>query len=412
MADSQATGKRKRVSPRKRKRIIFQTQKKQQFLNSIQLPTSNKFSVLAGDDNAMETGEQQQQPARKKISISPIVVTDHTTNIQEILQPLKLDFNLQINSVGRKILTKSSEDKTKVIDELKKKNVIFYTHPEYDSKSFKVVLSGLPAFDCTVIEQSIKEQKIVPTKITMFNTKSEHKLYLLHFDASKVNKKTLETVKYVCHHKVKWLPYKPKRNSLTQCLRCLMYGHGIKSCNRYTVCMLCAGPHLTNTCTTHNTNDTNTNIEFKCFNCASAKLPHSHKANDVKCPFREKYDEARKNARTKTITKQSSQTNTSRTTAAPQPTPPHGQSYADSVRASTSSQNTHSQARSHTNTRSTNTSTRTNPNDNFNAAPGSNIWTFEECANILFSSIDKLQRCSTKLDQLKVIADLLSHACK
>lgn len=418
MADNQANDKKRKLSPRKRKRIIFQRNKQTQFINSLKLPTSNKFSALADSENAMDTTEQQQQ-APKKVYISPIVVTDLQANIHEILKELNLDFNFQLNSVGRNILPKSIDDKIKIIELLKKGKVNFYTHPDGGNKTFKVVLSGLPQLDTNDIETSIKEQKITPTKISMFNTKSDNKLYLLHFNASEVNKKTLEAVRYVCRHKVKWESFKPKRNAPTQCLRCLMYGHGIKSCNRYTVCMLCAGEHLTNACPSQQSNDTNTNVEYKCFNCMSARIPHNHKANDVNCPFRTKYEQAKNNARAKATTNQRAQTNTSPIAPAPQP-PPLGVSFADSVRsaatASTSfestTRNSRFQARAHTDTRFTNTSTRSNPSSNANTNPSGNVWTFDECANILFNSIEKLQRCSTKLDQLKVIAELLSHACK
>lgn len=425
MADNQAINNKRGRSPRKvRRKIYLNNQNKRnqrnktQFLNSLPLPTSNKFSALGDSDNAMDTSDQQQH-APKKTIISPIVVTDHKTDIQEVFKDLNLDFNLHLTSVGRKILPKSAEDKTKIIEILINKNVNFYTHPENDSKTFKVILSGLPQVETTHIEESLKEHKLTPTKITMFNTQAERKLYLLHFNAAEVNKKTLDAIKYVYHHKITWLPYKPKRNGPTQCLKCLWYGHGIKSCNRYTVCMLCAEPHLTTACPTHNNTNTNRNTEFKCFNCMSAKLPHNHKANDANCPFRLKYEQAKNNARTKTTTNQRSNANTTRFAPAPQP-PPLRVSFADSTRtttttsaaASTSTSNRQSYA--HTNARQYNTSTHSIPSGNLNANtnPSSNLWTFDECANILFDSIERLQNCTTKFDQLKVIAELLKHACK
>lgn len=353
------------------------------------------------------------------MTVSPIVVTDHKTNIQEILDASKLDFNLQLNSIGRKILPKSAEIKTKIVELLKNKNINFYTHPENDNKVFKVILSGLPQIEIKCIDECLKEQNIAPTKTTMFNTQSEKKLYLLHFNANEVNKKTLEPINYVYHHKVKWLPYKPKRSGPTQCLKCLMYGHGIKSCNRYTVCMLCAGQHLTKDCTTHNNKNntnTNTNVVYKCFNCMSAKIEHNHKANDINCPFRKKYEEAKINARNKTTTNNNrSQANTVRFAPAPQP-PPLQVSFADSIRTPAASSSTSTSTNNrrqyvHTNTSQNNASAYSIPSDNFNANPSSNLWSFDECANLLFDSIERLQNCKTKLDQLKVIANLLKNAC-
>lgn len=421
MADNQFNNK-KRGRPKitvKRKRNIH-------FLNKIQLPTSNRFSALAannGSDNDMLTDEQEQQQATKKTTVSPIVVTDHVTDIQEILTALKVDFNLKLNSVGRKIFLKSIEDKNKTIEALKSKNINFFTHPEKETKEFKVILSGMPQVDTKLIESSLAEQQLTATKITMFNTKSSNKLYLLHFDAAQVNKKTLESIKYVYHHTVKWLPYKPKRNGPTICMRCCMWGHGARNCLRYTVCMLCAGEHLTKECTTHNiATNTNTNNpqNFNCFNCKSANLVHNHKANDVNCPFRQKYETARESARNKTKPNQRTAERTPSSSQAPPP-PSRQTSYADSMRvrttstsrsqqnAPTTSNNTQSQAHTNTNTRFNNTSSH--PSDNSNTNPSSNLWSFDECANILFDSIEQLQKCNSKLEQLKVIANLLKHAC-
>lgn len=422
MADSQSMKRGRPKTPRRWRRIIVSNninktnqkhQKQTKFLNSLQLPTSNQFSVLANVDNAMDTSEQTQ--ATKKVYISPVVVTDYKTKIQEMLDASQCGFNLQINSVGRKILPKTAEDKTKIIDLLEKEKINFYTHPENDNKTFKVILSGLPQVEIKYIEDSLKEYNVAPTKVTMFNTQAERKLYLLHFNASEVNRKTLEPIVYVHYHKIKWLPFKPKRNGPTQCMRCLMFGHGIKSCNRYTVCMLCAGSHLTKDCTTHNNTDTktNTNLQYTCFNCKSANIAHNHKANDANCPFRSKYEEAKKNARSKTTTNNRSQAHTPHFDPATQP-PPLNVTFADSLRAAAAaaSSSTNTQPSAHTNTSQNNTSSRSNPGGNSNANPSSNLWSIDECANLLFDSIDKLQKCSSKLEQLRVITNLLQHACK
>lgn len=122
MADHQTNGKRAR-SPRQQKRITYQIRngkrnvknqvKNQVSLNSLKLPTYNRFSALA-TNNDMDTSDQhqqqQQEQAPKKNSISPIVVTDHTSDIQAVFTELELDCNIKLNSVGRKIYVKSAEE--------------------------------------------------------------------------------------------------------------------------------------------------------------------------------------------------------------------------------------------------------------------------------------------------------------
>lgn len=379
------------------------------FLNSIQVPTTNRFSAL--DNNGMDI---EQTPKVKKVNISPIVITDFVTDIQKILTDAKVDCNIKIISVGRKIFPKSTEDKTKIIDALQKVDKLcYFTHPENNAKTFKVILSGLPQIDTKIIEESINSQiKVQPTKIVMFESKSTNKLYLLHFNAEQINLKTLEPIQYIYHHVIKWLPYKPKRNGPTQCYRCLMFGHGITQCRRYAACMLCAGDHITSVCLTHHKTNVTT---FKCFNCASAKIPDNHKANDVNCPFRQKYEEARNNARNKTKTYQRGQVNTANTTKETMSSNTR-LTFAEQLKQATAATSRRqsnisaasNQFQTQSNTRKQSTSTHVyDPNDNV----GKNVWSIAECTNIMFNSIEKLQNCKSKLEQLRVITELLQHAC-
>lgn len=205
----------------------------------------------------------------------------------------------------------------------------------------------------------------------LFETKSNNKLYLLLFNAAQVNLKSLETIKYIYHHVNKGLPFKPKRNGPTQCYKCLMFGHGATQCFRYTACMLCAGNLATKNCTTH---ANNTNTDFKCFNCLSAKIAYNHKANDINCPFRRKYTEARNNARSKKTPNQRPRANANNIESAiksnKQPT--HSRpTYADCTRAATTS------------TSNSRRGSITHSLNGLNANINKNIWSIAECTNIL-----------------------------
>lgn len=372
------------------------------FLNSIQVPTQNRFKTL--DNAEMDTDQTEKE---KKLIISPIVITDFQTDLSAVFQPTNVTCNIKLTSVGRKIFPATVEDKTKIIEVLKAKQMDHFTHPDNDSKLFKVILSGLPAIDTAVIGTSINDQiKVQPTKIIMFESKSTNKLYLLHFNASQVNFKTLQDIKYVHHHVIKWSKYKPKRKGPTQCYRCLMYGHGISQCSRYAACMLCAGNHLTSTCLTHQNKP---NAIFKCYNCLSAKLQDNHKANDIACPFRQKYEEARNNARNKAQPNQRTQPSTAENSTAVQSTK-SGPTYAERLRGATSatSRRQSNVSVSHTNNGGQSSSTQFNFS---NANVGNNIWSISECTNIIFNSVEKLQKCKTKLEQLQIITELLQHAC-
>lgn len=394
------TYKRKRAE-RPKVRIRIKKKRDPEFLNQIQVPTNNRFATLANDDTAMQTDQIQME---KKSYIAPIVITDHETDIQKIFEELKVECNTKITSVGRKIFPATTEHKVKIIESFKIKKIGFFSHPENNNKSFKVILSGLPEIKVEHIKASVHEQlKVLPTNIVMFNTKSTNKLYLLHFNATEANLKTLQEIKYICHHVIKWLPYTPKRSGPTQCYRCLMYGHGASQCNRFTACMLCAGTHITKECTTHVNND---NAIYKCFNCWSAKVKDNHKANDAKCPFREKYEEARDNARNKSKAKQKTQQKSFQNTSPVLQTQQQSSdrpTYADQARAAAAA--TSRSSISHERHRRASIMSTNSVNVN------NNLWSMAECTNLLFKSIEKLQKCNSKLEQLQAIAELLQHAC-
>lgn len=366
-------------------------------LNSIQVPLHNKFDVLS-DMEEDETITIHQK-------IAPIIVTDFNINIQSFLDKLNIICDIKLMSIGRKLFPKTRDDKNKLAEALKEAKVNFFSHSDSSNRFFKAVLSGLPEMHTSEIIECLKtNHDLTPTKVVMFNTKSHNKLYLCHFDQPKMNMKRLKIVKVVHHHIIAWAPYKSKRVGPTQCFKCCMYGHGISSCNRFSVCMLCSGSHATNQCDT--ITPTALNPVFKCFNCASANIKHDHKANDANCPFRAKYELSRDNARRKQQQKPSiaphtqvnsvnKPDNTHRYIMAPTP-PPLIASYA-SIAQARSNEQIHSQK----NSMPINTNT-SNSND---------LWTITEVTNLLLNSINELKQCNSKLDQLKVIANLLQHAC-
>lgn len=389
-------------SDMKRQKVKFKTKTKEKIdLNAIQVPLSNKFNLLSEEGGEMVV---DQKPPR----VAPIIVTDFNANIQLITSELNLNYDLKIMSIGRKILPQSADDKNKITEALKSAKVNFFSHPDASNGTFKAILSGLPEIPIEEIASCLQTaHELTPSKIVMFNSKSFNKLYLCHFDKSNVNMKVLNAIKSVYHHIVTWLPYKPKRVGPTQCYRCCMYGHGISTCNRYAVCMLCSGNHTTKECTAYTQTDAN-NI-YKCFNCASANIKHDHKANDSSCPFRAKYEETRDNARAKRTNKSTtkrqspplgntaSNNNTKIFTSAPAP-PLLTESYASAVR---SNRNIHPQSQDQSSIPHAHTHA---PDSN------SNLWSFAEVTTLLLNSINELKQCKSKLDQLKVIAKLLQHA--
>lgn len=414
------TNKRKKLTVSKKNQN--KSNEKSKFLNSIPLPLTNKFAAL--EQEKMDDESTSNAHTASKSKIAPIVVTNFEIDIQSITAALELSepCDIKLVSVGRKIFAKSMEDKQKITDALKETNIDYFSHPDIDQKIFKAVLTGLPEVPISDITDSLKEShNITATKVIMFNTKSTSKLYLCHFQKSEVNMKTLNAITTCYHHIIKWQPYKPTRKGPTQCYRCMLYGHGISQCMRYAVCSLCSGNHLTNSCKKI-TKDT-VNPVYKCYNCASANLPaHNHKATDPNCPYRAKYEQTIKNARDKTKHTNTSTATSSRVNGSNNSNiiANNSNSNDNHVRSlnlpTTSSSYAEAAQTQHTNTRPQSSSTRTqqrdaNVREHSTNQSNNNIWSIAEVADLLLSSINELKACQTKLDQLKIIANLLQNAC-
>ena len=390
--------KNNKKNPPKKKKISL---KKKDF-SQIQVPLSNQFDLLSDDED-----NTKKEKKEKKERITAVVVTDMHKDINKIIADLKVNCDIKITSVGKKLFSKTADDKNKIINALKTEKINYFSHPSGENKTFKLILCGLPEIDTKLISESLSSTyNLTPTKIMLFNTKSTSKMYLCHFtQTDKVNEKSVSTIKSVYQHIVTWKKFKPTNKGPTQCYRCSMYGHGIGGCFRYAVCMLCAGNHLTKECEVIK-KDT-PNPAYKCFNCASAKLQHNHKANDLNCPFRAKYivtiDKARNKNKAKTESKRDIErihTNVHSSAGtfvrAPMPTP-LTRTFAETIASSNTQSNRRNTPRAENNT-------QTQSNDD--------LWSFAEVTHLLLTSINELKKCKTKIEQLAVIAHLLEHACK
>lgn len=75
---------------------------------------------------------------------------------------------------------------------------------------------------------------------------------------------------------------------MTQCMRCLHFGHGTRNCRMNPRCNNCAQPHVTEECSIVNPE------AYKCANCGD-----QHRANERVCVKRSDYISIRKQASTR-----------------------------------------------------------------------------------------------------------------
>lgn len=355
------------------------------------IPLSNRFSVLGKQKDAVQVTKSQTKP-------SPITVTD-TADVCAAINELNVQYRLKRISIGTKIFVDSEEDFKKLCNKFKELRLEFFTHPFGNKKIVKLVLCGLPEVQTSAITDYLKSNNNVNTiKVDMLKSESSNKKYIVQFDPSENSKSDIKNIKVLLNHVIYWIPYKRRSNGPTQCLNCGMYGHGISSCNRKSKCLLCGENHVTKDC--HFDDKNNDHRVFKCNNCRLNNLPFNHRANDVGCPTRVKYMEIKATNNKKSSQKPIQQYRHVESTfpqlhAQSAPAVPQlEQTYANVAKRSPKVQQTRLQS----------------PTQHGNATE--DLFTFAEISDIMLNCVNELVQCKTKLDQIKVIANLFSNVCK
>lgn len=354
------------------------------------IPTNNRFSALSNNN------KDANVVASKPHAPPPITITDNlTSQFSTVLKELKVQYRLKIISVGTKVFVNDENDYDSVCKKLNELKIQYFSHPSGANKFFKLMLYGLPEFPVNDISEFLKNQNNVKVqKIVMLNSTNTFRRYILCFDPKENSKTDIRNIKTVLNHIVKWLPAKPSNRGPTQCLCCGMFGHGISSCHRSPNCFLCGDKHETKNCA-FKSDDTDQRI-FKCYNCKSQNLPHNHRANDPQCPTRSKYIEIKANVNKKGIRNNTgTQYSISASAFPPLPArapPPLAHSFADAAKQQ--------QRRSSYTQRD-----RNERNEN-------ELFTFAEVSEIMLNCVNDLAKCNSKLDQLRVIANMLNYAFK
>lgn len=215
------------------------------------VPTGNRFSALSNNT---------KDPVEKPVKPAPITVTNDT-DLSAILDATKVQYRLKIVSVGTKIFVDNEVDFKTVSDKLREKNVEFFSHPFGKSKTFKLLLCGLPEFPTADITECLKTQNNVSVmKINMLSSSGSFKKYILQFDPSENPKSDIKNIKVILHHVIRWLPTRPHNKGPTQCLNCGMFGHGVMACFRPPKCSLCGEGHKTDACAFN----TQTTLNVQC----------------------------------------------------------------------------------------------------------------------------------------------------
>ena len=157
-----------------------------------------------------------------------------------------------------------------------------YEHFSYatkEDKPYKALLFGLESQDPVILKRKLIALGLQCLDVKCVLKKSQYGSYVIfvvYFKRKSISIKELrqkyDVIDYI---KVKWDYQTTRRNHITQCYNCQMFGHGSSHCRVKTFCANCAGNHQTKDCS----------IEaIKCANCNGP-----HKSTDECCPSKTQY---------------------------------------------------------------------------------------------------------------------------
>lgn len=363
----------------------------------------NIFEQLTVDTQQKQnSGTSTKTKTKTKITNKkppPVIVTGKIHDVNKILKENGIEsFQMKNISIGTKVFVDNDNDFTKISTLFKQNDIEFFSHNQKDLKVCKAVLSGLPEISTDTIREELTTLNIHPTQIFQMKTKnpSTHRaLYLVHLNANETTFQDLQKIKSLYHTIIRWSKYNPRSRGPTQCRNCTMYGHGTQNCNRKPTCTLCASKdHNQAGCPLKSLSNDASPV-FKCSYCTKNNIqPSNHRASDIECPGRKIYLDLRKpsyqkeklnNQRRRQVDE--SYNNTKRFMPAPPP-PPLTQSYRNVL-----SNDIHQHA---------------NQNQS-NEMPNDELFTTAELFKIFMSAIQDIKNCKTKLDQIQVVATLISH---
>lgn len=357
-------------------------------------------------DGFGEVPADQQQPTKK---FPPLVVKNiPLVQLKESLKAIGIKAAYKICRFGIKVVLPSKEDYQKAKQYLDRARAEYYTFDIQSEKPFKAVVRGLPIMEVDEIKSDLEDRyKLKPLAIfpmSRHNRVMEYRdcLYLVHFSQGSVTLGALKAVRVITDVIVSWEPYRGANKDVTQCMRCLHFGHGTRNCRLKPRCNLCSQGHLTDSCPSKDAEEIVQ--EIKCVNCGGA-----HRSTDRACPKREEFKNIRKQASTFNQPGR-------RRDRVPPPDPeefpalcpgsqtrparwqiPAGE-RSQSHRAPSAERPPGFQRIPHQDVPSDETRSA-------NAAPL--LYTAADLQHILNEMCDKLQQCSTRLEQVRLIGNLV-----
>lgn len=350
------------------------------------------------------TDAPNQNSPEKKEHVPPITITQAFGLADTATMRNHGTFEIRRVVNSTKIYASSTKDFYALIEYCKGANIQFFTHQLRTAGKLSVVLKGIEGYSTEEVAEELKSKGIQPIDVREIPTK-RGSMFGVDFNKADISLDKLNAkFSRLLFHRVVWEPSRKRNLGPTICRNCAMFGHGMQSCHRPSVCIYCAQNHPVSKCPNVAADSEEKTKLMCCINCQSRGLKSDdHAANHNQCPVRTLFIETSMGAKTKpkpakklpsNESKSSVRNNTASWPKLPTPKPtrttsssPKKPSFGSSYDSASYSKATRKPLESVTN------------NDD--------LFSIDQVVEITFEAINALQQCNNRFDQLRVIAQLL-----
>lgn len=368
-------------------------------------PNSNADKQSPKVNGGSEPNSQQ-----KKEHLPPITITQAfgTADANKMRDHGAFEIRRAGNST--KIYTSTTKDFGALTEYCKEAQIPFFTHQLRTTGKLSVVLKGIEGYTPKEILDELKLKGVPPIEVRAIPTKSANSLFGVDFNKAETSLAKLNAnLSRLLYHRVVWETSRKRNSGPTICRNCAMFGHGMQSCHRPSVCIYCAQNHSISDCPNVIADTEERQKSMCCINCQSRGLKFDdHAANHAQCPVRTLFIQS-KDSKSKPTPSKRPPANVFRssvrnnTVSWPKlPTPKTNRLTSNSPSASSSSKKpslgTSFDSAAYANATRRPHESVTNAND---------LFSIDQVVEITFEAINALQKCNNRYDQLRVIAQLL-----
>jgi hypothetical protein len=377
--------------------------------NPTQNTTQNSTAESsAAKDKSLSAAADVNKPNNEKSKIirpKPIYIKDKKySDILDTMKSLKIaKYSIKIISGGIKLSVEDVDSFKIVKTYFAAKEIEFYTYDLADEKTFKVVLYGLPVFECSEVLEFLKEVNIHPKEVKKLHIKKtryeDDAIYLISFPNGSTNMNDLRKVRYINYISISWAHY-VRRGNITQCRRCQQFSHGTRNCYIQPKCVKCGEAHLSDKCP-HEQLFTANEKALKCANCKE-----SHPANYSNCSVRLNYIEYRKQLTEREKSKHQYQ-RSSRNSNNYSPRNNNHSGFSQPIHSHSQHENNHQTFSQQPPTRNAWFDNDRNLAATFTSNKN-DLFTPKEIVLITNDIFSKMTKCRNKIDQIALIAEVVA----